>query len=90
MVIVEFRMAAPGARSVALAGDFTKWSPDHRLEDLNGDGVWTARVAIPPGVHTYMFVIDGSAWVTDPHAERYLDDGFGNRNAVLAVTTPSA
>ena len=90
MVVVEFRIAAPGAISVELAGDFTNWNPDHRLEDLNGDGVWTGRVAIPPAVHTYMFVIDGSEWVPDPHAERYLDDGFGNRNAVLAVTTPSA
>lgn len=90
MVVVEFRIAAPGASSVALAGDFTSWSPDHQLEDLNGDGVWTGRVAVTPGMHTYMFVIDGSEWVSDPHAERFLDDGFGNRNAVLAVTTPSA
>lgn len=90
MVIVEFRVEAAGARSVALAGDFTGWSPDHQLEDMNGDGVWTGRVAIRPGMHTYMFVIDGSEWIADPYAERYVDDGFGNQNAVLAVTTPSA
>ena len=41
---------------------------------------------IQPGVHKYMFVIDGTEWVTDPDAERYAEDGFGNRNAVLAVT----
>ena len=47
-------------------------------------------IAIEPGLHRYMFLIDGSNWVTDPTAERYADDGFGNRNAVLAVTTPTA
>lgn len=90
LLFVQFRVEAPGAQSVAIAGDFTGWKPAHHLEDLNGDGVWTGRVPVRPGVHSYMFVIDGSEWITDPDAERYLDDGFGNRNAVLAVTTPTA
>lgn len=90
MVVVEFRVEATGARSVAIAGDFTGWRADQEMEDLNGDGVWTGRVAIRPGVYAYMFVIDGSEWIADPNAERYLDDGFGKQNAVLAVTTPSA
>ena len=33
-----------------------------------------------------MYVIDGSYWVTDPHAERYTEDGFGRQNAVIAIT----
>ncbi|MFV2007368.1 MAG: hypothetical protein ACC667_07970 [Longimicrobiales bacterium] len=84
-ILVEFRLEAPGAMSVALAGDFNDWETDIVLEDRNGDGVWTGRVPIQPGIHKYMFVIDGTEWVTDPEAERYSDDGFGNRNAVLAV-----
>ena len=82
---VEFVLNAPGARSVALAGDFTTWSPDVELQDADGDGVWVGRVAIQPGLHRYMFVLDGSEWVTDPNASRHADDGFGNRNAVLLV-----
>lgn len=85
-ILVEFRLEAPGAMSVALAGDFNDWETDMVLEDRDGDGVWTGRVPIEPGIHKYMFVIDGTEWVTDPDAERYSDDGFGNRNAVLAVT----
>jgi hypothetical protein len=34
-----------------------------------------------------MFVVDGKAWVTDPKAETYRDDGFGNKNAVMRVRT---
>lgn len=86
VVYVQFLLEAPGATSVAVAGDFTGWRPAFTLEDPDGDGVWSARVPVRPGVHGYMFLIDGSEWQTDPNAERYRDDGFGGRNAVLAVT----
>lgn len=83
-VYVQLFLEAPSASSVAIAGDFNSWAPVE-LEDADGDGVWAARLAVNPGVYEYMFVLDGSRWVTDPHAARYSDDGFGNRNAVLAV-----
>jgi len=83
-VYVQLFLEAPSASSVAIAGDFNSWAP-FELEDADGDGVWSARLAVNPGVYEYMFVLDGSRWVTDPHAERYSDDGFGNRNAVLAI-----
>lgn len=85
VVYVQFVLEAPGAASVAVAGDFSGWEPSFTLDDPDGDGVWTGRVPVEPGVHTYMFLIDGTQWRTDPRAERYRDDGFGNRNAVLAV-----
>ena len=87
-VYVQFLLPAPGASSVALAGDFNGWTPSVRLTDEDGDGIWSARVPLRPGVHEYMYVVDGSRWVTDPYAERYSEDGFGNRNAVLAIATP--
>ncbi|MFQ5679866.1 MAG: glycoside hydrolase family 13 [Gemmatimonadota bacterium] len=89
-VYVQFLLDAPAASSVSLAGDFTDWTPQVELQDLDGDGIWTALVPLTPGVHEYMFVVDGSTWVTDPYAERYADDGFGNRNAVLAIATPQS
>jgi len=85
-ILVEFKLEAPGATTVGLAGDFNDWQAELVLEDRDGDGIWTGRLAVEPGVHKYMFVIDGTEWVTDPDAQRYSDDGFGNRNAVLAVT----
>lgn len=89
IVYVQFLVEAPEARSVSLAGDFTRWAPDVSLEDPENDGVWTGRVALQPGVHEYMFVVDGTRWITDPRAQRYADDGFGNRNAVLVVPAPT-
>lgn len=87
-VYIQFALEAPGARSVAVAGDFNQWAPAIELSDLDGDGVWTGRVAVEPGIYQYMFVIDGSEWRTDPNAERYADDGFGDRNAVVVVAPP--
>lgn len=88
-VYVEFVLEAPEAGSVAVAGDFTGWDPEIALEDPDGDGVWSGRARLGPGVHEYMFVVDGSEWVTDPYAPRYADDGFGNRNAVVAIAGPT-
>jgi hypothetical protein len=88
VVYVQFTLQAPDARSVAVSGDFNQWGADATMEDPDGDGVWTVRLALEPGLHEYMFVIDGDRWVTDPQAQRYADDGFGNRNAVLAVALP--
>lgn len=85
VVYVQFLLEAPAATTVALAGDFSGWEPAFALEDPDGDGVWSARVPVRPGVHAYMFLIDETSWQTDPNAGRYQDDGFGNRNAVLAV-----
>ncbi len=86
LVYVQFVVDAPAAETVHLVGDFTEWQPTVELEDADGDGVWSGRVPLQPGVHEYMFVIDGSDWVTDPNAVGYQDDGFGQRNALVAVS----
>ncbi|MCL7960409.1 MAG: glycogen-binding domain-containing protein [marine benthic group bacterium] len=87
LVYVQFVVDAPAAETVHLVGDFTQWQPTVELEDVDGDGVWSGRVPLLPGVHEYMFVIDGADWVTDPNAASYQDDGFGQQNAIVAVST---
>lgn len=72
------------AESVAVAGDFSDWEPvELSRENLNGEQVWTGLVPMSKGENKYMFVKDGSEWVTDPLATTYENDGFGNRNAVI-------
>lgn len=85
VVYVQFMLEAPGATSVSVAGDFSDWEPTFALVDVDGDGVWSGRVPVQPGVHSYMFLINGTEWEPDPNADHYQDDGFGNRNSVLAV-----
>jgi len=85
-VYVQFVLEAPDAQSVAVAGDFNDWAPQFALSDPDGDGIWAGRVRLAPGLHKYMFVLNGDEWITDPLAERYTEDGYGNRNAVIAIT----
>ena len=83
---VDLFISAPQAASVAVVGDFNGWDPRQtRMIRSNHEGRWTARLKLPPGVHQYSFVIDGSTWVPDPGAKTTLADGFGGRNSVMII-----
>ncbi len=84
-VSVELRFDLPHAGSVSVVGDFNGWIPDRTPLVPVGDGEWIARLKLPPGVYQYQFVVDGNDWVPDPRAATQVDDGFGNRNSVLAL-----
>jgi hypothetical protein len=82
-VVVQFRLGDPGAREVALAGDFNGWHPEHRLHQAE-PGVWSVDVALAPGVYNYVFVVDGRTWRLDPLAPR-VTDGFGGSSSRVSV-----
>lgn len=85
-VLVRFVFASDEAESVAVAGDFSRWEPiPLSLRRHDGRPVWSGLVAVPRGEHRYMFVVDGTEWVTDPLATAVRDDGFGNHNAILSL-----
>jgi hypothetical protein len=86
-VTVRLNFYAPQAKQVAVAGDFNKWQVDAHVMDRQAGGVWSVEVKLKPGVYSYMFVVDGKAWITDPDAESYQDDGFGSKNAVMRIRT---
>jgi len=84
---VRFVMARADATSVALAGSFNNWSASsHLLVRAKADGSWTIVVPLPPGEHTFMYVVDGKEWVSPPLAEDYVDDGFGAKNGIVVVS----
>lgn len=85
-VLVEFRLAAPDAQRVMLAGAFSDWSPAYTMT-RSAPGVWTVVVPLAPGVHEYAFVVDGKHWVPDPAAPGN-PDGFGGVNSRVAVLSP--
>lgn len=85
-VLIEFRLDAPQAQRVDLAGDFSDWKPAYNLTRTRA-GTWTIVVPLKPGVHEYAFVIDGQQWVADPMAPS-VSDGFGGMNSRVAVLLP--
>lgn len=83
---VRFVLMQPGARSVALAGSFNQWSAtSYPLVRDGSRGLWTVVVPLPPGEHLFMYVVDGTQWISPPLAEDYVDDGFGAKNGVVVV-----
>ncbi len=83
---VRFALVQPDASNVAVAGTFNQWSTSsHPLERDRSSGEWTALVRLAPGEHLFMYVVDGTLWLSPPAAEGYVDDGFGARNGVVVV-----
>jgi hypothetical protein len=87
-VLVHFRLEAPTARAVSLAGDFSNWAPTYAMKRTE-PGVWTIVVPLEPGVHDYSFIVDGERWVPDPAAPARAD-GFGGINSRVAVLAPDS
>ena len=84
--VVDIVFTAPQAASVTIVGDFNGWDPLRtRLVRSSHEGLWRARLKLAPGVYQYSFVLDGSAWVSDPLAKTVLSDGFGGKNSVIIV-----
>jgi len=89
VTLFRFSVEAPGAQRISVVGDFNGWRTDEIfLSDITGQGHFAVTLPLRPGRYAYMFLVDGAAWVTDPHATAYRDDGFGNRNAVVTIETP--
>lgn len=83
-VITQFTLEAPGARRVALVGDFNGWDPT-ATPLAERDGAWRVAIPLGPGRHAYGFVVDDSQWVADPASPRESDADFGGSNSVIWV-----
>jgi hypothetical protein len=86
-VFVQFRLDAPHASRVRLAGSFTGWEPTYALEEIS-PGIWSILIPLDPGVHNYAFVVNAGEWIADPAAPA-VDDGFGGMNSRLSVLLPN-
>jgi hypothetical protein len=83
--VVRFQLAAPGAHTVALVGDFNDWSKYAIvLKPADKPGVWTASVPLTRGRHEYAFIVDGKRWVADPYALTHRDE-YDVESSVIRV-----
>lgn len=81
---VEFKIKAPTANWVGIAGDFNSWKPDSLTARKDKGGLWKASLSVPTGTYEYKFVVDGS-WIVDPTCSRRTINSFGTENSVLVV-----
>jgi hypothetical protein len=81
----QFVLVAPDAKTVTLVGDFNDWnlSATH-LARQDANGVWWVTVPLAPGRYRYAFVVDSTAWRSDPGAPK-AEDEFGRPNSVVTI-----
>jgi hypothetical protein len=79
---VEVRVRLPAADSVAIAGDWSGWTPVPLTPA--GRGVWTGRFALHPGTYRFNVVVDGARWTVPPGVATMADELDGE-TAILVV-----
>lgn len=81
---VAFRIQAPDANEVYLAGTFNNWSLKKHPMHRNGDGDWEKALLLPAGNYEYKFCVDGR-WTEDPDNLRRCTNSFGSTNSIVQV-----
>ncbi len=81
---VAFKLIAPYANSVSIAGDFNNWDvlANPMKKDWTDD--WAASLSLKPGRYEYKFCVDGT-WQNDPGCETCVSNQFGSTNSVIEV-----
>jgi len=82
---VSLELIKPDAKNVCVAGSFNEWKPEKTPLVPLGNGRWAGNLAVKPGRHEYLFVVDGQ-WLPDPNAKESVQNPFGGRNSVLVVS----
>ena len=82
---VEFRLFAPEAQSVSLAGDFNGWNVNETPMEKDDKGNWKVGISLPSGRYEYRFWVDGT-WRDDTHAQGRVENPFGSHNCVRIIS----
>lgn len=80
-------VAAIGADSVCVAGDFNNWNPNHHPMQQAQDGDYTITLDLKPGrEYQFRYLIDDSKWENDWDADKYVKSPYGDSdNSVVIV-----
>ncbi|MCM8771293.1 MAG: glycogen-binding domain-containing protein [Candidatus Omnitrophica bacterium] len=81
---VEFKLYAPDARNVTLAGDFNRWDTNSLKMKKDSKGTWKKKLDLSPGRYEYKFIVDGNWW-TDPACKSNVPNPMGSQNSVINI-----
>jgi len=83
-VETTFRLEAPQAAQVFVAGCFNGWDPKANPLERHEDGTWSCTLSVEAGEHEYRFVVD-EVWCDDPANMSRRWNEFGTQNCVFVV-----
>jgi predicted alpha/beta superfamily hydrolase len=73
------------ASEVIVTGSYWGWSRDGLRLERYDDGAFATTVTLPPGRHTYKFIVNGETWMSDPANPQSMDDGYGGQNSFVII-----
>jgi hypothetical protein len=80
--VVTFKVLAPLAKKVEVAGDFTGWDPVQMIPA--GNGWWVSSRTLRPGKYQINLRVNGGKWAAPPGLLSMLDE-FGGSVGLLVV-----
>ena len=80
----EFRLYAPQAKRVRLAGTFNNWNARTLCAKKDSGGNWIVKVNLKPGRYEYKFVVDGN-WLNDPRCTWFAPNSYGSQNSIIEI-----
>lgn len=83
-IAVAFKLYAPEAVDVQVAGDFTGWDASPLPLERNGGGLWQTQVMLSPARYEYRFLVDGQ-WQNDPACPDCAPNAFGTANNFIEL-----
>jgi hypothetical protein len=81
---VRIKLAAPGARSVEITGDFSNWVPLRLAPDGMDADSWTVTLPMNAGKYQMNIRVNGGLWSVPPGLLSMLDE-FGGSVGLLVV-----
>jgi len=80
----RFVIYQSGIKQIEIAGSFTNWQRIP-LQPAGSTGYWEITLEIPPGEHTFSYILDDNKILADPTIPAKEKDDFGTINSILVV-----
>jgi hypothetical protein len=80
----RFVIYQSGIKQIEIAGSFTNWQRIP-LQPAGSTGYWEITLEIPPGEHTFSYILDDNIILADPTIPVKEKDDFGTINSILVV-----
>ena len=81
---VTFKITAPSAKDVRVAGDFNSWDASRTTLKKSKDGLWKRDLSLKSGRYEYKYLVDGQ-WQRDPLNNLFVSNTFGTENSVIEL-----
>ena len=81
---VVFKVSAPEAKDVYLAGEFNNWKIDNAGRMTQDNGTWSKKINLSSGRYRYRFVVDGN-WVEDPGNPLKEINPYGSVDSLIEI-----